>query len=140
MFAKSQDVAEKPFSPLPGAETAAGNARLSVLHEDITVIGTLTSDGILDLAGFFEGDLTVDTLVLAKTGRIKGNVRARNVTIEGSLQGTISAISVTLKTSAQVTADIVAQKLVIEAGAMIEGRVAAKSNQTQDQASASQVA
>ena len=139
MFAKSQDVAEKPFSPLPGAETTAGNARRSVLHEGITIKGEWTSDGIVDFGGTFEGDLTVDTLVLARTGRIKGNVRARNVTIEGSLEGTISAISVALKTCAQVTADIVAQKLVIESGAMIEGRVAAKFNQTQDQASASQV-
>jgi len=140
MFAKSQDVAEKPFSPLPGAETTAGNARRSVLHEGITIKGEWTSDGIVDFGGTFEGDLTVDTLVLARTGRIKGNVRARSVTIEGSLEGTISAVSVSLKTSAQVTADIVAQKLVIESGAMIEGRVTAKSNQTQDQASASQVA
>jgi len=139
MFAKSQDVAEKPFSPLPGAETTAGNARRSVLHEGITIKGEWTSDGIVDFGGTFEGDLTVDTLVLARTGRIKGNVRARSVTIEGSLEGTISAISVALKTCAQVTADIVAQKLVIESGAMIEGRVAAKFNQTQDQASASQV-
>jgi cytoskeletal protein CcmA (bactofilin family) len=140
MFAKSQDVAEKPFSPLPGAETAAGNSRRSVLHEGITIKGEWTSDGIVDFGGTFEGDLTVDTLVLARSGKIKGNVRARSVTIEGSLEGTISAISVALKTCAQVTADIVAQKLVIESGAMIEGRVAAKSNQTQDQASASQVA
>jgi cytoskeletal protein CcmA (bactofilin family) len=139
MFAKSQDVAAKASSPLPGAETAAGNSRRSVLHEGITIKGEWTSDGIVDFGGTFEGDLTVDTLVLARTGRIKGNVRARNVTIEGSLEGTISAISVALKTCAQVTADIVAQKLVIESGAMIEGRVAAKSNQTQDQASASQV-
>jgi|GEM_PF-924028 cytoskeletal protein CcmA (bactofilin family) len=140
MFANSQDVAEKPFPPLPGAETEAGNARRSVLHEDITVNGTLTSDGILDLAGFIEGDLTVDTLVLARTGKIKGNVRARSVTIEGRLEGTISAISVTLKTSAQVTADIVTQKLVIEAGAMIEGHVTSRSNQRPDQTSGSPTA
>jgi len=140
MFAKSQDTAAKASSPLPGAETAAGNSRRSVLHEGITIKGEWTSDGIVDFGGTFEGDLTVDTLVLARTGRIKGNVRARNVTIEGSLEGTNSAISVALKTCAQVTADIVAQKLVIESGAMIEGRVAAKFNQTQDQASASQVA
>ena len=139
MFAKSQDVAAKASSPLPGAETAAGNSRRSVLHEGITIKGEWTSDGIVDFGGTFEGDLTVDTLVLARSGKIKGNVRARSVTIEGSLEGTISAISVALKTCAQVTADIVAQKLVIESGAMIEGRVAAKSNQTQDQASASQV-
>ena len=139
MFAKSQDVAAKASSPLPGAETAAGNSRRSVLHEGITIKGEWTSDGIVDFGGTFEGDLTVDTLVLARSGKIKGNVRARSVTIEGTLEGTISAISVALKTCAQVTADIVAQKLVIESGAMIEGRVAAKSNQTQDQARASQV-
>ena len=140
MYAKSQDNSQNSSSPHSGAEAAAGNGRRSVLHEDITVNGTLTSEGILDLAGFFEGDLTVDTLVLARTGKIKGNVRARSVTIEGRLEGTISAISVALKTSAQVTADIVAQKLVIESGAMIEGHVASKCNQTEDQASGSTIA
>ena len=140
MFANLQNSADKTPASLAGAEAAAGNGRRSVLHEDITVNGTLTSEGILDLAGFFEGDLTVDTLVLARTGKIKGNVRARSVTIEGHLEGTISAISVALKTSAQVTADIVAQKLVIESGAMIEGHVTSRSNQTEDQASGSTIA
>ena len=140
MFANLQNSADKTPASLAGAEAAAGNGRRSVLHEDITVNGTLTSEGMLDLAGSFEGDLTVYTLVLAKTGKIKGNVRARSVTIEGRLEGTISAISVALKTSAQVTADIVAQKLVIESGAMIEGHVTSRSNQTEDQASGSTIA
>ena len=140
MFAKSQDNFQNSPSPLSSVEAAAGNSRRSVLHEDITVNGTLTCEGILDLAGSFEGDLTVDTLVLARSGKINGNVRARNVTVEGRLEGTISAISVALKTSAQVTADIVAQKLVIESGAMIEGNVASRSAQTPDQESGSPAA
>ena len=140
MFAKSQDNAQNSPSPLSSAEAAAGNSRRTVLHEGITIKGEWTSDGIVDFGGTFEGDITVDTLVLARTGKIKGNVRARSVTIEGRLEGTISAISVALKTSAQVTADIVAQKLVIESGAMIEGHVTSRSNQTPDQTSGSPAA
>jgi cytoskeletal protein CcmA (bactofilin family) len=140
MFAKSQDNSQNSPSPLSDAEAAAINTRRSVLHEGITIKGEWTSDGIVDFGGTFEGDLTVDTLVLARNGKIKGNVRARSVTIEGRLEGTISAISVTLKTSAQVTADIVAQKLVIESGAMIEGNVASRSAQTPDQESGSPAA
>jgi len=128
MFAKSQKNFRTSSSLPSGAEEAGRTSRRSVLHEGITIKGEWTSDGAVDFGGIFEGDLTVDTLVLARTGRIKGNVRARSVTVEGSLEGTISAIFVALKTSAQVTADIVAQKLVIEPGANIEGHVAAKSN------------
>lgn len=128
MFANSQNPDDKSSTTLRGAEAAASNARRSVLHEDITVNGTLTSDGILDLAGSFEGDLSVDTLVLTKTGKITGNVRARSVTIEGNLEGTISAISVVLRTSAQVAADIVSQNIVIESGASIEGHITSKAH------------
>lgn len=126
MFANRQNRTDEASAPLLDAE--ATNARRSVLHEDITVNGTLTSDGILDLAGSFEGDLSVDTLVLTKTGKITGNVRARSVTIEGNLEGTISAISVVLRTSAQVAADIVSQNIVIESGASIEGHITSRAH------------
>ena len=132
MFANSQNPDDKSSTTLRGAEAAASNARRSVLHDDITVNGTLTGEGILDLAGSFEGDLSVDTLVLTKTGKITGNVTARRVTIEGNLDGTISAISVVLRTSAQVTADIVSQNLVIESVASITGHITSNSQPAQN--------
>ena len=132
MFAKSQDNAEKKSSPLSGAETAVGNNHRSVLREGITIKGEWTSEGIVDFGGTFEGDLAVDTLVLAKTGKIKGNVTARNVTIEGVIDGTISARSVVLKTSAQVNVDIFAQNVTVDHGARIEGHVVCNPNQTHD--------
>jgi cytoskeletal protein CcmA (bactofilin family) len=130
MFANRQNPTDEFSAPLLGAE--ATNARRSVLHEDITVNGTLTGEGILDLAGSFVGDLSVDTLILTKTGKIMGNVTARSVTIEGNLDGTISAISVVLRTSAQVTADIVSQNIVIESGASIEGHITSKAQPEQN--------
>jgi cytoskeletal protein CcmA (bactofilin family) len=130
MFAKSPTTPTETTPPMPSAEWSSADRRRSVLHEGITIKGEWTSDGIVEFGGTFAGDLTVDTLILTRSGQIQGNVRARTVTIEGSLEGTVSANSVSLKTSAKVTADIVAQSITIEAGATIEGHVACKSGAT----------
>ena len=130
MFAKSPTTQTATTLKMPSAEGSSADRRRSVLHEGITIKGEWTSDGIVEFGGTFVGDLTVDTLVLARSGQIKGNVRARSVTIDGHLEGSISANSVSLKTSAKVTADIVAQAISAEAGAIIEGHVACKSGTT----------
>jgi cytoskeletal protein CcmA (bactofilin family) len=130
MFAKTSTSLTENTPPMSGVEPTTADRRRSVLHEGITIKGEWTSDGIVEFGGTFTGDLTVDTLVLARTGKIKGNVRARSVTIEGILEGTISANSVNLKTSAKVTADIVAKTITVEFGATIEGHVACKSSAT----------
>ena len=126
MFAKSPTTPTSTTLPMPSAEASSADRRRSVLHEDITIKGEWTSDGIVEFGGTFVGDLTVDTLVLTRKGQITGNVKARSVTIEGCLEGSISAISVGLKTSAKVTADIVAQAITVEPGAKIEGHVNCK--------------
>ena len=132
MFTKTPTPPTGTTPPMPSAEASSADRRRSVLHEGITIKGEWTSDGIVEFGGTFVGDLTVDTLVLTRSGQIKGNVRARSVTIEGSFEGTISAISVSLKTSAKVTADIVVQAITVESGAAVEGHVACKSGATRD--------
>lgn len=130
MFAKSSTIPAGPTPSTPSGGASSADRRRSVLHEGITIRGEWTSDGIVEFGGTFVGDLTVDTLVLTRSGQIKGNVKARNVTIEGSLEGTISAILVSLKPSAMVSADIAAQAMMVEPGATIEGHVACKSGAT----------
>lgn len=126
MFSINRSSTETDGPTQNGTAGAPGERRRSVLHEGITITGDWTSDGIVEFGGTIIGDLTVDTLVVVKGGRIEGNVRARNVTLEGALTGTVSAITVTLKPSAEVKADIACNSMAIESGAQIDGKLTCK--------------
>ena len=108
-------------TPIGG--TAVVDRRRSVLHEGISINGDWTSHGIVEFGGEIVGNLNVDTLVLTRNGRVAGHVRAHSVTIEGTLDGTISAALVTIRSRAHVTADIVAERISIEAGAEVDGKI-----------------
>jgi cytoskeletal protein CcmA (bactofilin family) len=117
---------------------ALGERRRSVL-QDITIRGDLRSAGIVAFDGSLIGNVTTDTLVLGRNGRIDGHVRARNVTIEGVLFGAISAVHVAITASARVTADIVCQSVTVEIGSEIEGSLCCKPSSAEDYVSGSSV-
>ena len=99
--------------------------RRSLLHDGIVIKGDWRSDGIVEFGGKIRGDLTVDVLVVAGTGKVDGNVRARSVTVEGYLNGTIAAVDVILASTAVFTGEIVAERIRIDFGANVEGRLLA---------------
>ena len=100
--------------------------RHSVLHDGIVIEGDWQSDSIVEFGGAITGDLTVDVLVVTSTGTVEGNVRARSVTVEGQLNGTIAAIDVNLSPTAIVRGEIKAERIQIDFGAQVEGRLTAK--------------
>ena len=99
--------------------------RRSLLHDGIVIKGDWHSDGTVEFGGRISGDLTVDILVVTSTGNVDGNVRARSVTIEGYLNGTIAAVEVVLGSTAVVRGEVVAEKIRIDFGANVEGRLLA---------------
>ncbi len=99
--------------------------RRSILHDSIVIKGDWHSDGIVEFGGAITGDLTVDVLIVKGTGKVEGNVRARSVTVEGHLNGTIAAVDVILASTAVVTGEVVAEKIRIDFGANVEGRLKA---------------
>jgi cytoskeletal protein CcmA (bactofilin family) len=110
----------------PADKAPLADKRRSVLNEGVVIRGDWTSDGVVEFGGSIVGDLTAEFLVISKTGKVIGNMRANTVTIEGHLEGTISAIKVAIKSSATLKADIAAEEIAIESGAIIEGHLSIK--------------
>ena len=125
MFAKRTADLDGSQASQNAAGGALGERRRSVL-QDITIRGDLRSTGIVALDGSLSGNVTTDTLVLGRNGKIEGHVQARNVTIEGVLVGEITAVHVAITASARVTADIVCESVTVEVGSEIEGNLRCK--------------
>ena len=104
--------------------------RRSLLHDGIVIKGDWHSDGVVEFGGKITGDLTVDVLVVTGTGKVDGNVRARSVTVEGHLNGTIAALDVILASTAVITGEVVAEKIQIDFGANVKGRLKATAKKT----------
>ena len=119
-----------PKTDFPADMLKDPTQRRSVLHDGIVIRGDWRSDGIVEFGGAITGDLTVDVLIVTSTGTVEGNVRARSVTVEGHLKGTIAAFDVNLSPTAIVIGKIEAEKIQVDFGAQVEGRLTAKGEAT----------
>jgi len=107
----SGSVADAP----PGAE--------STLSADLSVTGTISGNDLAVL-GQFEGELRLaGQLRTGGQSRVKAVVKARAVEIEGEFEGEVRAESLRLTPTARARGTFVAQRLVIEEGALVHGAV-----------------
>ena len=87
--------------------------------------GDVTSDGPVDVLGKIVGSASAPEVVVAATGRIEGTVSAHDLFVLGFVSGSVSARHVQLSLSAVVNADVLHERVVIEAGAVLERPAAA---------------
>ena len=112
------------FNSKPAATpttAAAADRKRSVIAEDIVIEGNIISQGILEFGGQITGDVTADAVVLTPAARVRGRVRARQLTIEGELQGAATALNVNIKTGARVKANFAYETLEVASGAQVDG-------------------
>jgi cytoskeletal protein CcmA (bactofilin family) len=111
---------ETPKAP----ETASGQTTL--IGTSIVIKGELLCGEDLYIDGQVEGaiDPKGNRLTIGPHGRVKANVNASAVVVQGKLEGSIQASDrVDLKQSAVVTGDIATQRISIDDGAYFKGRV-----------------
>ena len=106
---------------------------LEIVRGETTLIGTsivikgeLSCGEDLYIDGQVEGtiDPKGNRLTIGPHGRVKANVNASAVVVQGKLDGSIQASDrVDLKQSAVVTGDIATQRISIDDGAYFKGRV-----------------
>ncbi len=88
--------------------------------------GEISGDEDLIIEGRFRGkiDLKNHSLLVEQTGKIKADIRAKNVTIKGSIEGNIYASGkVFISKDGDVKGDITSPKISIMEGAGFKGSV-----------------
>ncbi|MEL6259002.1 MAG: polymer-forming cytoskeletal protein, partial [Pseudomonadota bacterium] len=108
----------RPATAKPTARTAP-----SIISGDMNIIGSVTSDGEMQIDGRIEGDVSASSLTVGTTGKIEGEVKAETIIVRGHIKGAIRARKVELETGSRVIGDIVHSSLSIQANAVFEGQV-----------------
>lgn len=120
MFSKTADPASPP---VPRPMTPPGtNASRSVLGADLRITGEISTTGSVEVLGEIDGNLTANGLIIGAEGRMRGSVQAHTVEVKGKLDGKVACESFTLRSSAEVKADVTTSAIVIESGAVMDGR------------------
>ena len=99
------------------------NARRSIFAQDLVVEGDASSRGPIEVQGNVVGSLLAPEITVAGSGRVEGSVVAHELVVLGAVSGMISARNVQLAPSAVVQADVTHERIAIEAGAELEGRL-----------------
>ena len=100
-----------------------GDSMMNILGNGTKFKGNLKVAGSLRIDGEFDGDMSVsETLIIGKTGKLKGTIRAKNSIIGGNIAGNLTTKEkVELQSGACVDGDLVCKKLIIEEGVLFDG-------------------
>ncbi|TAL39435.1 MAG: polymer-forming cytoskeletal protein [Spirochaetes bacterium] len=101
-----------------------GDVASNIIGENSYFTGRFLINGSLKIDGRFEGKyLQADQLYIGTTGKIKTNINAVSVIVEGLVIGNINASSrVLLMPTAKIYGDIKTPELIIQNGVILEGR------------------
>jgi cytoskeletal protein CcmA (bactofilin family) len=96
----------------------------STIGRDSYFTGRFYINGSLKIDGKFEGkSLQAEQLYIGVTGKVKTNVVANSVIVEGVIMGNVTARNrVMLLPTAKIFGDIKTPELIIQNGVLLEGR------------------
>lgn len=103
-----------------------GSGERAIIGPSITIRGDVSGGEDLLVQGCVEGtiDLKKNMVTIGADGRVKANVAARVVTIEGEVEGDLQGEEqIILRPTARVQGNIAAPRVTLEDGAMFRGTI-----------------
>jgi cytoskeletal protein CcmA (bactofilin family) len=139
---KPQGVPENAGTPVSAAPTATptispadpvsvpvSSRAAACISQGIRIKGEVTGSEDLFVDGVVEGKLSLTTnscLTVGPNGIVKADLNAREIIVRGKVEGKITARDkVELWSTGQVTGEVHTNRLAIEDGALLRGRVEA---------------
>jgi cytoskeletal protein CcmA (bactofilin family) len=111
-----------------GAESSKHGGReagLSIIAHGMRVVGELVTEGVLKIEGVVEGTVrTTRDVLVAKGGKVEGDIHAGEAVIGGEVHGSIYAEArVEVQQGAVVEGDISTKKLIVQEGGDVNGQI-----------------
>lgn len=95
----------------------------TVIAADLSIVGNLVSEGVIEIAGRLEGNIKCDTLNIHSTAIIKGDVLAKKVKINGEINGVVKSKQVHIAEKGKVHGFVIYEKISISEGAILFGQL-----------------
>jgi cytoskeletal protein CcmA (bactofilin family) len=125
---ESDDVQPDPPFAVPSEPTQpiARARELATIGPSISIRGELLGEEDLIVQGRVEGviDLRQNNVTIGKDGRIKADIKARVIKVDGHVEGNLrSEEQVIIRRSGNVTGDIVTPRVTLEDGCRFRGAI-----------------
>ena len=114
-----QDVvsAEETHSPAPRILT-----KPSIISEGFEFVGTITSEGTLNIAGVVKGKITARSVLVDVEGQVEGELNADSLMVKGKVVGEVQCQDLNVGPRAYVDGSITYQNIHIQRGGRVAGK------------------
>jgi cytoskeletal protein CcmA (bactofilin family) len=122
---------ERIFVKAKGSSEINRSGELNtIIGKGSKVQGNISVQNSLRIDGTITGNIqSTDTVIVGKEGRVKGEIKAKDILISGTVQGQILAENkVYLEAKAIIEGDMKASRLVVDEGATFDGNCSMKNN------------
>jgi cytoskeletal protein CcmA (bactofilin family) len=112
------------YEPMVRNELASrpGIAKPSIISEGFTFEGTITSDGVLNIAGTVRGKVTAKSVLIDASGQVEGELNSEQLVIKGQLKGEVNCDDLNIGPLARVDGAISYKYIHIQRGSKVSGK------------------
>jgi cytoskeletal protein CcmA (bactofilin family) len=122
---RGTDDFQTSFTPPSAGGESSGGGLTAFIDQGSSFEGKLSFKDTVRIDGHFAGQITSEnTLVIGESGVIEADIRSQIVIVSGTIHGNVVAMrKVVLHKSAQVDGDVESPSVVMEEGAVLNGKL-----------------
>ena len=95
-----------------------------MIGEGVTITGTIKADNEVTIQGTIDGDVDCHTVIVSKTGNIKGKVKTEIMKVEGKVEGEININDLLhIKSKGAVSGKVFYGNIQIDEGGKLIGEI-----------------